>query len=74
VRLRPLAVNLSGLFVVSVALNAGNLVVAANDKPELVRLVKGINDVTTLVLVVIALITMAQVLVEVYRLVRYPAR
>ena len=51
------------------------LVVAAqHDKPELVRLVKGINDVTTLVLVVIALITMAQVLVEIYRLVRYPAR
>ena len=73
-RLRPLAVNLSGLFVVSVAQNAGNLVVAAHDKPELVRLVKGINDVTTLVLVVIALITMAQVLVEIYRLVRYPAR
>jgi hypothetical protein len=70
VRLRPLAVNLSGLFVVSVAINAGNLVIAAFDKPELVRLVKSINDITTLVLVVIALITMVQVLVEIYRLVR----
>jgi hypothetical protein len=74
VRLRPLAVNLSGLFVVSVALNAGNLVVAAHAKPELVQLVKGINDVTTLVLVVISLITMAQVLVEISRLVRHPSR
>jgi hypothetical protein len=73
-RLRPLAVNLSGLFVVSVALNAGPLVVAAHDKPELVRLVKGINDVTTLVLVVISLITMAQVLVGISRLVRHPSR
>jgi hypothetical protein len=69
-RIRPLAVNLSGLFVVSVALHAGNLVIAAHDNPDLVRLVKGINDVATLVLVVIALITMAQVLVDVYRLVR----
>ena len=74
VRLRPLAVNLSGLFVVSVAMNAGDLVVAANDTPELARLVKGINDVTTLVLVVISLITMVQVLVEIFRLVRYPSR
>ena len=55
-------------------MNAGNLVVAAYDKPDLLRLVKGINDVTTLVLVVIALITMAQVLVEIYRLVRSPSR
>ena len=73
-RFRPLLANLSGLFVVSVALNAGDLVIAAHDKPDLVRLVKGINEVATLVLVVIALITMAQTLVEVYRLVRGPSR
>jgi hypothetical protein len=73
-RFRPLLANLSGLFVVSVALNAGDLVIAAYDKPDLVRLVKGINEVATLVLVVIALITMAQTLGEVYRLVRGPSR
>ena len=73
-RFRPLLADLSGLFVVSVALNAGDLVIAAYDKQDLVRLVKGINDVATLVLVVIALITMAQTLVEVYRLVRGPSR
>jgi hypothetical protein len=59
-----------GLFVVSVAINAGNLVVPAKDGADLARLVKGINDVTTLVLVVIALITMVQVVVDVVRLVR----
>jgi hypothetical protein len=69
-RLRPLCVNLAGLFVLSVALNAGNLVTAAKDTPDLVRLVKGINDVTTLVLIVISLITMVQVLVDAFRLVR----
>jgi hypothetical protein len=69
-RLRPLLVNLAGLFVVSVALNAGNLVVPAKDSADLARLVKGINDVTTLVLIVIALIAMVQVMVDVVRLVR----
>lgn len=73
-RLRPLSNSLAGLFVVSVAINAGNLVVAAYDKPELVRLVKGINEIATLVLVVIALITMAQVLLEIYRLIRQSSR
>jgi len=73
-RLRPLLNSLTGLFVVSVAINAGNLVVAAYDKPELVRLVKGINEIATLVLVVIALITMAQVLFEIYRLIRQSSR
>lgn len=73
-RIRPVLGSLGGLFVVSVALNAGDLVTAAYDKPELVRLVNGINDVTTLVLVVIALITMGQTLVEIYRLVRGSAR
>jgi hypothetical protein len=66
--------SLAGLFVVSVAINAGNLVVAAYDKPELVRLVTGINEIATLVLVVIALITMAQVLFEIYRLIRQSSR
>jgi hypothetical protein len=69
-RLRSLTVNVLGLVVLSVAINAGNLVMPAKDTPDLVRLVKGINDVTTLVLVVITLITMAQVLVDVFRLVR----
>jgi hypothetical protein len=69
-RLRSLTVNVLGLVVLSVAMNAGDLVTPAKDTPDLVRLVKGINDVTTLVLVVIALITMAQVLVDVFRLVR----
>ena len=73
-RLRPLSNVLAGLFVVSVAINAGNLVVAAYDKPELVRLVKGINEIATLVLVVIALITMVQVLFEIYRLIRQSSR
>ncbi len=73
-RLRPLVVGVLGLVVVSVALNAGDLVAPAQQTPELARLVQGINQVTTLVLVVIALITMAQVLVEVYRLVRAESR
>jgi len=73
-RFRPLLVNLAGVYVVSVALSAGNLVVAAYDKPELVRLVKGINEVATLVLVVIALIAMAQVLLDIYRLIRQSSR
>ena len=73
-RLRPLLNSLTGLFVISVAINAGNLVVAATDKPELVRLVKSINEIATLVLVVIALITMAQVLFEIYRLIRRSSR
>jgi hypothetical protein len=69
-RLRPLAVHLATLFVLSVAINAGNLMVAVKDTPNLSRLVKGINDVTTLVLVVITLITMVQLVVEAVRLVR----
>jgi hypothetical protein len=69
-RLRSLTVNVLGLVVLSVAMNAGDLVIPAKDTPDLVRLVKGINDVTMLVLVVIALITMAQVLVDIFRLVR----
>ena len=73
-RVRPLCVNLAGLFVVSVALSAGNLMMPAKDTPDLVKLVKGINDVTTLVLVVISLITMVQVLVDGFRLVRSSSR
>lgn len=73
-RIRPVLSSLAGLFVVSVALRSGDLVVAAYEKPDLVRLVRGINDVATLVLVVIALITMVQTLVEIYRLVRPAAR
>jgi hypothetical protein len=73
-RLRALVVHVLGLVVVSVALNAGDLVMPANQTPELVRLVHGINQVTTLVLVVIALITMAQVLADVYRLMRPQSR
>jgi hypothetical protein len=69
-RLRPLAVHLATLFVLSVAISAGNLMVAVKDTPNLARLVKGINDVTTLVLVVITLITMVQLVVEAVRLVR----
>ncbi len=69
-RLRPLAVHLATLFVLSVAINAGDLMVAVKDTPNLARLVKGINDVTTLVLVVITLITMVQLVVEAVRLVR----
>lgn len=70
IRLRTLMVNLSSLFVLSVAINAGPLVVAKDDTPKMVRLVEGINEVTTLVLVVISLITMAQVIVNVVRLIR----
>ena len=73
-RVRPLAGSVFGLVVLSVALNAGDFFIAAKPTPELVRLVQGINQVTTVVLVVITLITMAQVLVGVYRLVRPEAR
>jgi hypothetical protein len=69
-RFRSLIVSLCGLFVLSVAINAGPLMGAANDAPHLVRLVKGINDVTTLVLVIISLITMVQIVVNVYQLSR----
>jgi hypothetical protein len=69
-RVRSLAVNGCVIVVLSVALGAGDLVVALNETPELARLVDGINQVATLVLVVITLITMAQVLVDVYRLLR----
>jgi len=57
-----------GLVVISVALEAGDLVAPAKDTPELLRLAQSFNQITTLVLIVLALITMAQVLVEVYRL------
>ena len=70
IRFRTLMVNLSSLFVLSIAINAGPLIVAKDDTPKLVRLVEGINEVTTLVLVVISLITMAQVIVNVVRLIR----
>jgi len=69
-QLRMLLINLSSLFVLSVAINAGPLVIARNETPNLVRLVKGINEVATLVLVVISLITMAQVIFNVIRLIR----
>jgi hypothetical protein len=69
-QLRMLLINLSSLFFLSVAINAGPLVIAKNDTPNLVRLVKGINEVATLVLVVISLITMAQVIFNVVRLIR----
>lgn len=71
-RLRSLTVNLLSLFVLSVAMKAGPLVIPANDTPNLIRLVNGINDVTRLVLVVITLITMVHVVVNVFRLVRSP--
>jgi hypothetical protein len=71
-RIRPLTMNLLGLFVVSVAINAGPLVVPTQDTPELVRLVRGINEVTRAVLVIISLITMIQLVVSVVRLVRSP--
>jgi len=52
---------------------AGALVMPAKDSADLTRLVKGINDVTSAVLVIISLVTMAQVLVDVYRLLRPPS-
>jgi hypothetical protein len=72
-RVRSLATNVLSLFVVSVAINAGPLVVPLKDSADLSRLVKGINDVTAAVLVIISLITMAQILADVYRLVRSPS-
>ena len=69
-RLRSLTLSVLGLVVISVAMKAGDLVVAAKQTPELLRLAQGFNQITTVVLVVIALITMAQVLAGVYRLVR----
>ena len=74
IRLRALMVNLSSLFVLSVAINAGPLVAAKDDTPKLVRLVEGINEVITLVLVVISLIVMTQVIVDVVRLIRSRSR
>ncbi len=72
-RVRSLVTNVASLFVLSVAIRAGALVVPAKDSADLTRLVKGINDVTSAVLVIISLITMAQVLVDVYRLLRPPS-
>jgi hypothetical protein len=73
-RFRSLTVNLLGLMILSVAIKAGPLLVAADDTPNLVRLAKGVNDVATLVLVVIALITMVHVIVDVIRLIRSSVR
>ncbi len=72
-RVRSLTTNVLGLFVVSVAINAGALVVPLQGSADLARLVKGINDITSAVLVIISLITMAQVIADVYRLVRSPS-
>ena len=72
-RVRSLVTNVASLFVLSVAIRAGALVVSTKDSADLARLVKGINDVTSAVLVIISLITMAQVLVDVYRLLRPPS-
>jgi len=69
-RVRSLVTNVASLFVLSVAIHAGALVMPTKDSADLARLVKGINDVTSAVLVIISLITMAQVLVDVYRLLR----
>jgi hypothetical protein len=65
-----LTVNLLGLFVLSVAINAGPLLIPARDTPELARLVKGINDVAGAVIVIITLVTMIQIVFNVIRLVR----
>jgi hypothetical protein len=73
-RFRPLAVDLLNLFVLSVAIKAGPLIVAVDGTPNLERLAKGINDVATLVLVVITLITMVHVVVTVYRLIHSASR
>jgi hypothetical protein len=69
-RFRSLTVNLLGLFVLSVAINAGPLLIPARDTPELARLVKGINDVAGAVIVIITLVTMIQIVFNVIRLVR----
>jgi hypothetical protein len=73
-RFRTLAVNLLTLLVLSVAVKAGPLIVAVDDTPNLVRLAKGINDVATLVLIVITLITMVHIVVNGYRLIRSASR
>ena len=72
-RVRSLVTNVASLFVLSVAIHAGVLVVPAKDSADLTRLVKGINDITSAVLVIISLITMAQVVADVYRLLRPPS-
>ncbi len=69
-RVRALVIDVLFLGVVSAALNAGDLLVAAKPTPELLRLVDGVNRVTTLVLVLISLITMVKVFVDIYQLVR----
>jgi hypothetical protein len=73
-RFRSLAVNLLGLLVLSVAIKTGPLITAVDDTPNLVRLAEGVNDVATLVLVIITLITMVHVVVNVYRLIRSASR
>jgi hypothetical protein len=69
-RVRALVVDVLTIAVFSAALNAGDLIIAAKPTPELLRLVDGINRVTTVVLVVISLITMVKVFVGIYQLVR----
>jgi hypothetical protein len=69
-RVRPLVIDVLFLGVLSAALNAGDLLVAAKPTPELLRLVDGVNRVTTLVMVLISLITMIKVFVDIYQLVR----
>jgi hypothetical protein len=72
-RVRSLATNVLSLVVLSVAMHAGDLIIPLKESAELARLVRGINDLTTVILVIISLVTMAQALIDVYRLVRSPS-
>jgi hypothetical protein len=69
-RIRALVVDVLFIGVLSASLSAGDLLVAANPTPELLRLADGINRVTTLVLVLISVITMVKIFVDIYQLSR----
>jgi hypothetical protein len=73
-RVRPLLVNLATLFVLSVLLQAGDLLMPTIETPDLVHMVKGINGGITLVLLIVSIGTVIQTMYEVSRGVAPGAR
>ena len=68
VKVRHVLVNLATIGVTSLLLNAGDLLAAADARPDLVSVVNGINGGITLALLLISIGTAIQTVYEIVRL------